>query len=54
MKKANSILPADYIKELKAISYDGITGRIEFDTDGNRLNPGSTIFVIKDGAWVRY
>jgi branched-chain amino acid transport system substrate-binding protein len=54
MKRANSILPGDYVDELKAISYDGITGRIEFDEKGNRLNPESTIFIVKDGAWIRY
>ena len=54
MKRANSILPGDYVDELKAISYDGITGRIEFDDKGNRLNPESTIFIVKDGAWIRY
>ena len=54
MKKSNSILPKDYIDELKAISYDGVIGHIEFDSNGDRVNPLSTVFVVKDGAWVRY
>ncbi|MDD5622126.1 MAG: branched-chain amino acid ABC transporter substrate-binding protein [Actinomycetota bacterium] len=54
MKKANSILPQDYIDELRTISYDGIAGHIEFDSIGDRINPLSTVFVVKDGAWVRY
>lgn len=54
MKKSNSILPQDYIDELKATSYDGIVGHIEFDSIGDRINPLSTVFVVKDGAWVRY
>lgn len=54
MKRANSTLPNDYVDELKAISYDGVTGRIEFDSNGDRLNPESTVFIVKDGAWVRY
>lgn len=54
MKKSNSILPQDYIDELKATSYDGIVGHIEFDSIGDRISPLSTVFVVKDGAWVRY
>ena len=54
MKRANSILPEDYIDELKATSYDGVIGHIEFDSNGDRVNPLSTVFIVKDGAWVRY
>lgn len=54
MKIANSVLPNDYVDELKAISYDGITGTIGFDSNGYRLDPVSTVFIVKNGAWVRY
>lgn len=54
MKRANSILPEDYIDELRSISYDGVVGHIEFDSNGDRVDPPSTVFVITDGAWVRY
>lgn len=54
MKKSNSILPEDFIDELRSTSYDGVTGHIEFDSNGDRLNPQSTIFVMQDGSWVRY
>src|SRR4030042_1941688 len=54
MKRSNSILPEDYVDELRAISYDGIVGHIEFDSNGDRVDPLSTIFIVKDGAWVRY
>jgi len=54
MKKSNSILPQDYIDELRTISFDGIVGHIEFDSIGDRIGPLSTVFVVKDGAWVRY
>ena len=54
MKRANSILPEDYIDELRSISYDGVVGHIEFDSNGDRLDPLSTVFVIREGAWVRY
>jgi len=54
MKKSNSILPKDYIDELRTISYDGVIGHIEFDSSGDMANPLSTVFIVKDGAWVRY
>jgi len=54
MKKANSITPEDFMGELKATSYDGITGRIEFNANGERVNPPSTVFLIKNGVWIRY
>ena len=54
MKRSNSILPQDFMEELRATSYEGITGHIEFDSNGDRIDPSSTVFAIKDGAWVRY
>lgn len=54
IKRSNSINSADLISELKSISYDGLTGHVEFDSNGDRLDPLSTLFIIKDGAWVRY
>jgi ABC-type branched-subunit amino acid transport system substrate-binding protein len=54
MKKSNSILPKDYIDELKNTSYNGVTGHIEFDSNGDIVDPVSTVFMVKDGAWVRY
>lgn len=54
MKRSNSILPQDFMEELRATSYEGITGHIEFDSNGDRVDPSSTVFAIKDGAWVRY
>jgi len=54
MEKANSILPGDFIDELKTTSFDGIAGNIEFDSNGDRVNPKSTVFIVKDGSWGRY
>ena len=54
MKKANSIVPEDYSIELKKTSYDGITGHVAFNSNGDRLDPQSTIFIMKNGDWVRY
>jgi len=54
MKRSNSILPKDYMEELRNTSYDGVTGYIEFDSNGDRIDPASTVFIVKDGTWVRY
>ena len=49
MKKANSVDPAKYLPELAKISYDGATGRIEFDAKGDRKDAEMTIFTMKEG-----
>ena len=54
IKKANSILPEDYSQELKATSFNGIAGNIQFNSNGERVDPESTIFIMKNGDWVRY
>jgi branched-chain amino acid transport system substrate-binding protein len=54
MKKANSTLPEDYIDVLRNLSFEGVTGHIEFDSNGNLKNPQSTVFLIKNGTWVRF
>src|SRR5450432_1923391 len=49
MKKANSTDPAKYLPELAKISYDGATGKIEFDEKGDRKDAEMTIFTMKEG-----
>jgi len=49
MKKANSTEPAKYLPELQKISFNGATGRIEFDEKGDRKNAEITIFQMKGG-----
>ncbi|MGQ0655387.1 MAG: branched-chain amino acid ABC transporter substrate-binding protein [Betaproteobacteria bacterium] len=49
MKKANSADPAKYLAELAKISYDGATGKIEFDQKGDRKDAEMTIFTMKGG-----
>jgi ABC-type branched-subunit amino acid transport system substrate-binding protein len=49
MKKANSTDPAKYLPELAKISYDGITGRIEFDEHGDPKNGPFTLYQVKNG-----
>jgi len=54
IKRANSILPEDFSSELKASSYNGITGKIEFNSNGDRVLPQSTVFIVRNGDWVRF
>ena len=49
MKKADSADPAKYLPELAKISYNGATGKIEFDDKGDRKDAEMTIFTMKDG-----
>ncbi len=49
MKKADSADPAKYLPELKKISYQGATGKIEFDQKGDRKDAEMTIFTMKAG-----
>lgn len=49
MQKADSADPAKFLPELAKISYDGATGRIEFDDKGDRKNAEMTIFMMKSG-----
>lgn len=52
MQKADSADPAKYLPELQKISYDGATGKIEFDDKGDRKDAEITIFTQKDGKLV--
>ena len=54
MQRSNSVIPVDFMTELRGISFNGVTGDIQFDSNGDRLDPPSTIFIIKDGVWARY
>ena len=49
MQKADSTDPAKYLPELQKISYQGATGKIEFDEKGDRKNAEITIFTLKNG-----
>ncbi len=52
MQKADSVDPAKYLPELQNISYNGATGKIEFDEKGDRKDAEITIFTLKDGKVV--
>jgi branched-chain amino acid transport system substrate-binding protein len=49
MKKANSGDPAKYLPELAKLSYNGASGKIEFDDKGDRKDAEMTIFTMKGG-----
>jgi branched-chain amino acid transport system substrate-binding protein len=49
MQKANSADPAKYLPELARISYDGITGPIAFDPNGDIRDRALTLFTFKGG-----
>lgn len=50
MKKANSADPAKFSPEIFNVSFQGATGKVEFDAKGDRKNAEITIFLGKDGA----
>jgi len=49
MQKANSVDPATYLPELAKSSYEGASGKIEFDQKGDRKDAEMTIFKIEGG-----
>ena len=49
MQKADSTDPAKYLPELQKISFQGATGKIEFDDKGDRKDAEMTIFTMKGG-----
>jgi branched-chain amino acid transport system substrate-binding protein len=49
MQKADSADPAKYLPALASISYEGATGKIEFDAKGDRKDAEMTIFQLKNG-----
>lgn len=52
MKQANSAKPEVFMPALRTTQYDGITGKIEFDSYGDLKHPTSTLYQVKGGKWV--
>ncbi|WP_233829290.1 branched-chain amino acid ABC transporter substrate-binding protein [Paraburkholderia sp. ZP32-5] len=52
MQKAKSDSPNVYRPVLKSIDYDGVTGKISFDSNGALKSGASTLYQVKNGAWV--
>src|SRR5687768_17579644 len=49
MQKANSADPAKYLPEIAKGSFEGASGKIEFDAKGDRKDAEMTIFTMKGG-----
>lgn len=51
IEQADSANPADYLPKLRAIQYQGVTGDIAFDAQGNLQQPSFTLYRVVDGKW---
>jgi len=49
MQKANSTDPKKYLPEVAKIDFNGVTGKIAFDSKGDRKDAEMTIFTMKGG-----
>ncbi len=52
MKRANSVDPKVYTKELPKTNYKGVTATIAFEPNGEMKNPSITLSTYKDGKKV--
>ncbi|MFK3725805.1 branched-chain amino acid ABC transporter substrate-binding protein [Pseudomonas monteilii] len=51
LEKADSTDPERYLPVLRASQFQGVTGLISFDTEGNLKNPTFTVYQVKDNTW---
>jgi branched-chain amino acid transport system substrate-binding protein len=51
MKKADSTEPAKYLPALAGISYQGVTGNIAFDENGDIKGGSISLYEVKNGKW---
>ena len=51
MQKANSTEPAKYLPLLAGISFDGITGKVAFDGNGDLKGGTVTLYQVQQGKW---
>ncbi|WP_269935500.1 branched-chain amino acid ABC transporter substrate-binding protein [Serratia liquefaciens] len=51
IEQAGSADPADYLPKLRTIHYQGVTGTIAFDSQGNLQQPSFTLYRVVDGKW---
>lgn len=40
------------VNELHRTLYDGLTGKVQFDADGDTLNKAISLYTVKNGTWV--
>ena len=51
LEKAGSTDPQKYLPVLRSIDYQGVTGPIAFDKEGNLKNPTFTVYQVKANKW---
>jgi branched-chain amino acid transport system substrate-binding protein len=51
MKKADSSDPAKYLPALAGITYQGVTGNIGFDENGDIKGGSISLYQVKGGKW---
>jgi branched-chain amino acid transport system substrate-binding protein len=49
MQKAGSAEPAKYLPELKKIRYEGVSGTIQFEPNGDLKDAAITLYTYKGG-----
>lgn len=49
--KANSSDPKVFLPKLTATDYDGVTGKINFDSNGDVINPPATLYEVRKQKW---
>jgi branched-chain amino acid transport system substrate-binding protein len=52
MQRANSSDPKSYLPEVAKTNYEGVTGKISFDENGDVKNGAVTVYQVKGGKWV--
>ncbi|WP_232437911.1 branched-chain amino acid ABC transporter substrate-binding protein [Burkholderia ubonensis] len=52
MKEANSTDSARFSPQIRKMRYEGVTGPIQFDKNGDLLNGAITIYRVQNGKWV--
>jgi branched-chain amino acid transport system substrate-binding protein len=52
MKQANSVKPEVFNAAIKSTDYNGATGTIVFEKNGDLKDASSTLYEVKQGAWV--
>ncbi len=52
IRQANSATSAEFVSALRATQFEGITGKIAFDPNGDLKNPMSTLYQVRGGRWV--
>lgn len=52
MKQVNSAVPGTFMRALRTIGYEGVTGKIAFDAHGDLKHPTSTLYRVAGMKWV--